>query len=238
MPIPTISTNFVHICGSSITHIHQRYHGTEVDTTKNKFRSHSNQPVQYLFPPNSRECPANISARLRGLGGLLVKTGEGSLVGLEVRGVDVEPGNGALPLESQALLGREAAGHLSAGVGVATDAGGLGLGGGLASLPNLGGVGDVLLEHGSGVGNGGDGSSSEGGGSTEEGTAGVSLGVEGRGGDLVDLSGGKGGSRASKEGKESKLHFELYISCSWQLRREWNVPFEFRGFESDVMMTY
>ena len=51
-------------------------------------------------------------------------------------------------------------------------------------------------------------SSSEGGGGTEEGTAGVSLGVEGRGGGLVDLRGGKGGGRASKEGKEGKLHFE------------------------------
>jgi hypothetical protein len=148
---------------------------------------------------------------LRGLGGLLVKSREGPLVGLEVGGVDVEPGDGALPLEGQALLRGEAAGHLSAGVGVAADAGSLGISGGLAGLPNLGGVSDVLLEHGSGVGNGRDGSEGGGGGSTEEGTAGVSLGVEGHSGGLANLSGGEGGGRAGKEGKEGKLHFVLYF---------------------------
>ena len=143
---------------------------------------------------------------LRGRGGLLVKAGEGPLVGLEVGGVDVEPGDGALPLEGQALLRGEAAGHLRAGVGVAADAGGLGISGGLAGLPNLGGVGDILLEHRSGVGNGGDGSKSSGGSGTEEGAARVGFGVEGRSGGLGNLSGSKGGGRAGKECEESKLH--------------------------------
>ena len=145
-------------------------------------------------------------SRRRRIGGLLVKAGEGPLVGLEVGGVDVEPGDGALPLEGQALLRGEAAGHLRAGVGVAADAGGLGISGGLAGLPNLGGVGDVFLEHGSGVGNGRDGSKSSGGSGTEEGAARVGFGVEGRGGGLGNLSGGKGGGRAGKECEESKLH--------------------------------
>lgn len=175
------------------------------DTTRKKFKAIPASPIS--LSSEFKRTTIYTSTRLGGLGSLLVKAGEGSLVGLEVGSVDVEPGNRALPLESEALLGREAAGHLSAGVGVAADAGGLGLGGRLAGLPNLGGVGDILLEHGSGVGNGGDGSSSEGGGGTEEGTAGVSLGVESRGGGLIDLSGGKGGGGASKEGKEGKLHF-------------------------------
>jgi len=126
---------------------------------------------------------------LRRRGGLLVKAGEGPLVGLEVGGVDVEPGDGALPLEGQALLRGEAAGHLRAGVGIAADAGSLGISGGLAGLPNLGGVGDILLEHRSGVGNGGDGSKSSGGSGTEEGAARVGFGVEGRSGGLGNLSG-------------------------------------------------
>ena len=175
------------------------------DTTRKNFKAIPASPISLSY--EFKRTTIYTSTRLGRLGSLLVKAGEGSLVGLEVGSVDVKPGNRALPLESEALLGREAAGHLSAGVGVAADAGGLGLGGRLAGLPNLGGVGDILLEHGSGVGNGGDGSSSEGGGGTEEGTAGVSLGVESRGGGLIDLSGGKGGGGASKEGKEGKLHF-------------------------------
>ena len=58
-------------------------------------------------------------------------------VGSEVRSIDIQPGNRALTLESQTLLGRESGSHLRACVGVTGSTGGPGTSGRSSSFPTI-----------------------------------------------------------------------------------------------------